>query len=308
MKLSNLRDLLAVAELGSLRAAGRHLGIAQPVITRSIRELERELGVSLFERHAKGVRLTDMGKIFVRRVESSQSEIRRAREEIAQLKGEMVGEVSVALSTATCMGLMPSALNAFRKRYPDGMVKVTESLFQPIENDLVSGRIDFWVGPLDPSGISPQFAVERMFDNNRRVVARKGHALASARSLRDLVGARWIRPTLSTRNTEGDFDAMFARLDLPPPKIVVQSRSALMTALTVANTDLLTILPQQWIDFAPMAGLFEPLDLIEPMLAAPMCIVKHQRMPLTPLAEHLCDQLRRAGTEYGHRQKWNGAD
>jgi LysR family transcriptional regulator of abg operon len=302
MKLHNFRDLLAVAELGSLRAAGRHLGIAQPVITRSIRELERELGVSLFERHAKGVRLTDMGKIFVRRVESSQSEIRRAREEIAQLKGEMVGEVSVALSTATCMGLMPSALNAFHKRYPDGMINITESLFQPIEKDLVSGKIDFWVGPLDHARLSPQFGVERMFDNNRRVVARKGHALALARSLTDLVGAGWIRPTLSTRDTEGDFRAMFARLDLPPPKIVVQSRSALMTALAVANTDLLTILPQQWIDFAPMAGLFEPLDLIEPMLAAPMCIVKHQRMPLTPLAEHLCDLLRRAGTQYADRQ------
>ena len=52
MKLSQLRDVLAVSETGSLRAAGRHLGIAQPAITRSIRDIEQELGATLFERHA----------------------------------------------------------------------------------------------------------------------------------------------------------------------------------------------------------------------------------------------------------------
>ena len=51
MKLNTLRDFLAVAERGGVRAAARHLGLAQPAITRSIHELEKELGVALFERH-----------------------------------------------------------------------------------------------------------------------------------------------------------------------------------------------------------------------------------------------------------------
>lgn len=300
MKLSHFRDILAVAEFGSLRAAGRHLGVAQPAITRSIRELEHELGVSLFERHAKGVKLTDMGRTFIRRVESFQSELRRAREEIAQLKGDSTGEVAVALSTATCMALMPSAIAAFNRRYPNAVLKISESLFQPIEADLVSGRVDFWVGPLDQSNSSPQFAVERLFDNDRRVVARKGHPLARARSLKELTGAGWIRPTLSTRSTEGDFDAMFERLGLPAPRIVIHARSALITVLAVANSDLLTILPQQWVEFAPTQSLFEALDLIEPMVAAPMCIVRRQGLPLTPLAEHFSDLMRKAGLQYAY--------
>ena len=49
MKINHLRDVLAVAEHGSLRAAARHLGVAQPALTRSIRELERELGVALVD-------------------------------------------------------------------------------------------------------------------------------------------------------------------------------------------------------------------------------------------------------------------
>ncbi|HTP81621.1 MAG TPA: LysR family transcriptional regulator, partial [Alphaproteobacteria bacterium] len=58
MKLSQVRDVVAVAERGSLRAAARHLGAAQPALSRSIHELERELGVPLFERRARGMVLT----------------------------------------------------------------------------------------------------------------------------------------------------------------------------------------------------------------------------------------------------------
>lgn len=300
MKLTHFRDFMAVVETGSLRSAGRYLGIAQPVITRSIRELENELGVTLFERHAKGARLTPMGERFARRVGAFQHELRRAREEMRQMKGEDVGEVSIGLSTATCMSLMPVALAAFARRYPDGVVKISESLFQPVEKDLASGKIDFWIGPLDQSSVSMHFVVEKLFDNNRRIVARKGHPLRGARTLAELTNARWVRPTLSTRNTEGDFDSMFERAGLPPPNIVVHARSSLVTVLAIAHTDLLTVLPQQWVEFKPLGHLVEPFDSLEPMIAAPMCIVRRQGLPLTPMAEHLCDLMRKAGHNYAH--------
>jgi DNA-binding transcriptional LysR family regulator len=53
MKLTQMRDVVAIAERGSLRAAARHLRLAQPALTRSVQELERELGVPLFERRAR---------------------------------------------------------------------------------------------------------------------------------------------------------------------------------------------------------------------------------------------------------------
>lgn len=303
MKLSHFRDVLAVAEFGSLRAAGRHLRIAQPAITRSIRELEREMGVSLFERHAKGVRLTATGEIFLRRLKFFDAELRRAREEIAQLNGGTAGEVSVALSTASCLALMPTATAAFRRRYPDAILKVSESLFQPIEAELENGTIDFWVGPLDRAIAPPQFAVERLFDNQRRVLARKGHPLAGARSLEELADARWVRPTQSLRNTEGDFDVEFEKRDLPRPNIVMHARSALVTVLTVANSDLLTILPQQWLESALTEGDIVGLDLREPLISASICIVRRHGLPLTPMAEHLCDQMRKAGLNYALARK-----
>jgi LysR family transcriptional regulator, regulator of abg operon len=297
VKLSQLRDVVAVAETGSLRSAGRLLGIAQPAITRSIREIEHELGAILFERHAKGVRLTEIGRAFVKRAESVQAEIRRAQEEIDQLKGQLTGEVNLAVSTATAMCLLPKSLQNFRRKYPEAVLKISESFFAPIERELQSGQIDFYVGPFERDSTAKSFVVEELFSNVRRIVARRGHPLAGAKSYAELADAYWIRPAVAERITEGDFDDSFAEARLQKPRIVLQSRSALITMITVANSDLLTVLPQQWLDFPLTAPLVVALD-VPAFRAAPICIVRRQDMPLTPLAEHLCDLLRRAGTQY----------
>src|SRR5271169_5360032 len=101
MKLNQLRDLAAVAERGSLRAAARELGIAQPALTRSIRELEHELGIILFERRARfrGVVLTSMGEVFLHRALAAVNELRRGQEELEQMKGAATGNVAIGMST-----------------------------------------------------------------------------------------------------------------------------------------------------------------------------------------------------------------
>lgn len=307
MKLTHIRDVLAVAQLGSLRAAGRHLGIAQPAVTRSIHEIERELGVSLFERHARGVRLTAMGQVFVRRAEAVQCELRRASEEIEQLKGRSTGQVSIALSSAASVALMPWAMTAFRKQYPDALLKVSEGLFQAVEGEIMEGRLDFYVGPFDPAISPTQLSVEKLFDNQRIVVARSGHPLAGARSLSDLTSAEWVHVTLSphaaeARRSEADFDEMFEKLGLAKPRIVMHARSALITLLAVGNSDLLAILPTQWLESPVTGDRLIGLKVAELMAAAPICIVRRNDMPLTPMAEYLCDMVRRAASHYVHRR------
>ena len=308
MKLSHLRDILAVSEHGSLRAAGRHLGIAQPAITRSIREIEHELGVPLFERHAKGVRLTSMGEVFVRRAATIDSELRRAREEIDQLKGHGTGEVSIALSTASSIALMPRIVPAFRRRYPDALLKISESFFHAAESDILDGRTDFYVGPLDPTASASKVAIDKLFENRRWVVGRRGHALAGATSLAELADARWVSPVLSTRHSDVamtssdiDLDAVFARSGLPSPKVIVHARSALIILLAIADSDLLTILPHQWLDFPATADRVVAFTGITDMPAPAICIARRLDVPLTPMAEYLYDLVGRAAAAYSTR-------
>ena len=303
MKLSHIRDVLAVAELGSLRKAGRHVGIAQPAITRSIQEIEHELGAPLFERHSRGVRLTAIGEIFVRRASIVETELRRAREEIDQVKGLSTGQVTVAMSIAPSIALMPAAVGAFRRRYPEALLKVSETLFQPVEQDVADGRIDFYVGALEATSISPRLSVEQLFENQRVVVARKGHRLLDIADTGALHSAQWLRPALSSRSGEADFEDWLRSIGLTEPKIVMHTRSALQTVLAIATSDLLTVVPRQWLELPALVDSIEALRFVKPLTAAPVCLVRPSGIPLTPMAEHLCDLVRRLAANYQRRTR-----
>lgn len=298
MKLSHIRDVLAVAETGSLRAAGRALGVAQPAITRSLREIERELGASLFERHAKGVRLTPIGEAFVRRAAVVQAELRRAKDEVDQLRGENVGQVSVVMSIAASIALLPRVAAAFHGTSPDVVLEISEGLFQPAEADILEGRIDFYVGALANPVSNPRLAVEQLFDNQRVVIARSGHPMLGAASVEELATARWLRPALLDRSSEADFTDWLRGLGLEAPQVVMRTRSALQTVLAVAASDLLTVVPRQWLELPEFSSRLEALPLIPPIWAAPVCLVRQSAIPLTPMAERLADTVRRIAGHY----------
>ena len=294
MKLNHLRDVLAVAERGSLRAAARHLGVAQPALTRSIQELERELGVPLFERHPTGVVVTPMGELFVRRASAVRSELARAREEIDQLRGKTHGRLSACLSTVPHIALLPYALPSFRARYPDVHLDLSEGLFPTIETALRSGIVDVYVGPPPAEAPGPDLLVEKLFDNTRVILGRKDHPLAHARSLRELIDAQWLSTSVTIK-AEEELSPLFAQHGLPAPRLVLQAHSALTMLVAMAYSDLLTMLPVQWTEFALTRDALQRIDVAETLPAPPICIVRRAGLPLTPAGEYFCDMMRRAG-------------
>ncbi len=292
MKLHHLRNLLAVAEQGSVRAAAREMRIAQPAVTRSLQELERELGVSLFERKARGVVPTAMGEVFIRRARSVDNELTRARDEIAQLRGLAHGSVCVALSMAPHLALLPYALRPFRLRYPDVRLNIIDAVFPTVANEMADGTIDCYVGPL-PESIPEGLLVEQLFGNTRVILGRKGHPLAHARSLRELVDAEWATTSITTE-AEYELGPLFAQHHLPEPKLVLQGHSALTLIVSLLHSDLLAMVPVQWTDFSLTKDALQTIEVTEPLDAAPICIIQRAGLPLTPATEYLCDLLRRA--------------
>ena len=87
MRLNQIRDFLAIVESGSLRAAAGKIGISQPAITKSIRQLEEELHVQLLQRNARGAAITRAGKTFLARARVVQAELRKAEDDLAALRG-----------------------------------------------------------------------------------------------------------------------------------------------------------------------------------------------------------------------------
>jgi len=295
MKMNALRDFLAVAERGSLRAASRQLGVAQASITRSLQELERELGVTLFERRARGVSLAPVGEVFLRRAKAIRSELRRAQDELDQMKGATHGEIRVCLSTVPHMAMLPSALKAFRERFPDVKLDIIDALLPRVEGELKDGTVDLYIGPTHDA-IESELSVETLFDNERVILCRKGHPLAGVGSLRELVGAEWATASLTHLPIE-ELGPLFERHGLPEPKLVVQAQSALTFLFTVAYSDLLILLPVQWAEVPLFRQVFERVRVAEPLASVPISIVTRTGRPLTPAADYFCETMRRAARQ-----------
>ena len=292
MKFSQMRDVVAIAERGSLRAAARHLSLAQPALTRSIHELERELDIPLFERRARGMILTPMGEAFVRRASAVLSEVRRARDEVEQLHGGTRGRVVAGLSLAAHVALLPAALKPFRARYPQVQLHLIEGWYPTLEAGLKDGSVDFYVGPQHERSPAPELTQELLFENTRIVIGRRGHPLAHARSLRDLADAEWTTTSV-TFKAEEELRELFEQHGLPAPRLAVQSQSALTMMVALANSDLLTMVPVQWTQFTPLSHALAPIPVEEILPAPSIVTVRRAGLPLTPAAEFLLDLMRR---------------
>ena len=291
MKLTHIRDLVTISERGGLRRAARHLGVAAPAITRSIRELEHELGASLFERNGTGMVLTPIGEAFSRRSAAIQLEIKRACEEVQQMRGIGSGTVSIGLSTASHLALLPAVLKPFQRRYPDVLLNIREGLFPTIEPGLRGGLVDFYVGPLSEEGLSGGLTSETLFENCRIVIARRGHPLAQARSLKELVDAQWVATSVTTLS-EAELNPVFEEHGLPMPEVAVLAHSAATMITVAASSDLLAMLPQQWLAFVHSSGLLHKIELREQLTAPAIRIIARSTLPLTPAAEYLADLFR----------------
>jgi LysR family transcriptional regulator of abg operon len=292
MKLNNLRDLIAIVERGSLRAAARHLNLPQPSLTRSLQSLEKDLGVPLFDRESKGMVLTPMGKLFHQRASAVINELQRARDEIDQLRGQLHGTLTMGLSFTPHLSMLPRVLPHFRQRFPDVRVKVIEGPFPAVEGALKDRSIDFYAGasPRVPPGQG--FICERLFKNTRMVVGRRGHPCSNARSLRELGDQEWAVTSLNY-NAEEDLQQLVLSHGLSAPRAMMQSHSVFSVMIAVASTDLLALLPTQWNSFLIDPKALVAIEVEETLAAPDIVLISRSDLPMTPAAEYFCDLLRR---------------
>lgn len=296
MKLHQLRDVIAVADHGSLRAAARQLNIAQSAITKSVRLLEKELDVPLFERHKRGAILTPMGVLFVQRARAASNELARAQEEIGQHRESGAGRVAVSLSTVPHLALLPSVIDAFSRRYPDVRLTILEALgFHSTETQMRSGAVDTYVGVAPAAKLSNEFLVEPLFENQRYIIGRVGHPLSKAKSLGDLVDARWI--VSSTKTAETSFAAMFRKHHFKVPARVTLAQSILGQLVLLASSEMLMLAPKQALEYPPYAGRLTRIPVREEIDAPTIVMVRRAALPLTPAAEYFCDLIRRASVQ-----------
>ena len=300
MKLHHLRNVVAVVERGSLRAGAKHLGLAQPAVSRSIKELEQELGLVLFERNKFGMTLTRAGEVFVRRARGIQAEFARTLEEMEHLKGEDRGLITVGCSSAALLSMVPIMVNRFHQKYPNVRIKWVEGSLPMLETEIRDGLIELYYGPVANGFVDPALVIQTLFENERIIICRRDNPLRNATSLADLVDASWVTTPMAI-DSDNEVNSVFASAGLPSPRIVMQASSAMNLAVIVAKSDLLAPVPQQWIEMIKATGLMARIPVSGVSRAPRICAVRRANVPLTPASEHLNDLALRAASAYVHK-------
>src|SRR5262245_35246293 len=142
MNLKHLQSFVRVAELGSFSKAARVLDIAQPALSRQVRQLETDLRETLLLRNGRGVSLTDAGRrLFDHGVQILQ-QVSQAREDLGAERGAAVGHVTIGMPPSIGRRLTLPLIEGFRQHLPRARLTIVEGLSANIAEWIASGRAD----------------------------------------------------------------------------------------------------------------------------------------------------------------------
>lgn len=142
MELRGLAYFVQIAELGSITRAASHLRVAQPALTRQIQRLEDELGVALFTRVNRGVRLTEAGHKLRESAHRILRDVERTGDEIRTHDAHPSGKAILGVTPTMCPVLVPELFTRMHQHFPLIELKVVHAGMVRLEEMLIDGRVD----------------------------------------------------------------------------------------------------------------------------------------------------------------------
>lgn len=219
MELRHLRYFVAVAEEQNVTRAALRLHVSQPPLSRQIRNLEDELGIRLFNRDARAVRLTEAGRAFLAKARIVLQRATEAVETAKEVAGGRRGEIHVGYAPSLTVELLPRALKYFRESNPGVRVRLHDLSTQEMLHGLSNGKLHLAMLVQVPPKVLTGFVFEELQRLPVCVALHPAHPLARARrvGLEQVVRERLITFTLADYPEHHAWIAgLYAALDCSP--------------------------------------------------------------------------------------------
>lgn len=283
-----LRAFVAVAQLGGFSAAAARLHLTQSALSMLVRTLEEEIGLSLFERTTRSVKLTDAGRDFLPQADKMLTDLHNAVAATRLHAERSRGRLVIAVPATFASTLLPGLLEIYRRENPDVLVQLIDVVTPRQIRALVQdGEADVGIAPLEPAERSG-FVVDVLMDDELMLACPAGHELAERERVTwgDLAQAPMIcfaRDNALQQLVEQSLAASGVRLR---PRYEVVS---LYTAAALVAQGLgVTVLPSYARNLRPADDVrYRPL--VDPVVKRDLCLLRLADRAMPPAAQRFID-------------------
>ncbi|RCW98282.1 MULTISPECIES: LysR family transcriptional regulator [Marinomonas] len=258
---TQLRALIAVSESQNFSIASRQLGVSQSSVHRAARDLERLLGVILFEKNSLGISTTKAAKTLSKATKLAFSELRQGIYEINALQFKDVSTITIGSMPLARMTILPKSILQFNERHPDVNINVTEGAYIDLLHHLRQGDIDIILGALRHPTPADDVVQEELWSPPLSIVGRKNHPLTKKAQIcvQDLAQYAWVVPTKSTPTRQA-FEALFQDVNVALPTRLVESSSQVLIRELLLESDRLTLISAHQVEREINIELLTVLD------------------------------------------------
>jgi DNA-binding transcriptional LysR family regulator len=303
MELRHLRYFLAVAEALNFTKAAAQLRVAQPALSRRVQDLEDEIGVDLLKRSPRGVTLTAEGKLFLEKTRHILGLAEESVEQVRALARGQYGNLHIGYAPSPTVELLPPALAAYQKAFPQVNVLLHDASRREIVDGLQDGTLELAVMPEVTSLQADGIEFEPLRTYSFCVALPPAHRLARLKAVPlEKIAAEPI--VGFSRRDYPDYYPFVERLFRPlgiKPRIAVEcdSASSLITAVETGRgialaMSVFKIAIGKRLTLRPVAGSSEVI---------PVGIARAKHGDVTPAGEKFCEILRKISKETGRNGK-----
>lgn len=183
MELRQIKYFIEVAKREHVTEAATALHVAQSAVSRQLFNLEAELGVDLFIREGRNVRLTQIGKIFLEHMEQAINVIDNATQIIEEYTDPERGTIHVGFPTSLASHILPTSISAFRDEYPDVNFQFNQGSYYDLKEAVIKGDINMaLLGPVPVDSRKLKGTI--LFTENIVALLPVNHPLAKAKTIK----------------------------------------------------------------------------------------------------------------------------
>ncbi|MDQ2067896.1 LysR substrate-binding domain-containing protein [Xinfangfangia sp. CPCC 101601] len=280
--LRQIRAFIAIADLGRFNLAANKLSLTQSAVSILIRELEAEMGVTLFDRHTRMVSLTSIGKDFLPQARKAVEDLEMATRNVRDSAALKHGKVAIAASIVLAATIVPVLMARFLKQHPGVTVQLHDMAEERIRTALKSGQVDMAIGTLPDD--EPEIKATPVISDRLMVTCRADHRFAQMKHVRwqDLEKERLI--VLAAENPLREIvDRAMLRVS-PSFRPSYEVRFS-TTAISLISEGLgISVLPENARQLASAVHV-RTIELIEPRVTREISVLQHRQRSLPPAAQ-----------------------